>query len=87
MNKSTQNLPNREFCSVTVKHEVKSNERITINLVAQPIVNFDNIKLFGVEKKTMLKKLEHTINHVTSLIMEFVCVSEAIDEVKKINFA
>ena len=80
--------PRIEFSFVTVKHEVQSNEGITINHVAQPIVILDHMtKLFGVGKKTMLKKLEHTINHVTSLIMEFVCVSEAINEVKKINFA
>ena len=71
---------------VIVKQVLRDKEWITINHMALPIVTCDYIQSFRFEK-TLMKRAEYTINHVTGYVREFVFNQEMIDEkVRKIFY-
>ena len=65
---------------VIVKQELRDNEWITINHMAQPIVIFNYIQSFRFEK-ALMKGAQYTIEHVTGYVREFVFNPETIDEI------
>ena len=58
---------------------MRDNEWITINHMALPIVIFDYIQSFRIEK-ALMKGAQYTIGHVTGYVREFVFNPETIDE-------
>ena len=71
---------------IIVKQELRDNEWITINPMAQPIVIFICIQSFRFEK-ALMKGAQYTIKHVTGYLRESVFIPETINEnVKKILY-